>query len=56
MGLSNGIGTIAGLLCPIAIDYLTSDQVRKKSSSIPLKFFKTTELVNKFYSNLIPLN
>lgn len=27
MGMSNGIGTIAGLLCPIAIDYLTSDQV-----------------------------
>ncbi|CRL01215.1 CLUMA_CG014417, isoform A [Clunio marinus] len=26
MGMSNGIGTIAGLLCPIAIDYLTSDQ------------------------------
>lgn len=29
MGLSNGIGTIAGLLCPIAIDYLTSDVVIK---------------------------
>lgn len=29
MGMSNGIGTIAGLLCPIAIDYLTSDQVTK---------------------------
>lgn len=23
MGMSNGIGTIAGLLCPIAIDYIT---------------------------------
>jgi MFS transporter, ACS family, solute carrier family 17 (sodium-dependent inorganic phosphate cotransporter), member 6/7/8 len=27
MGMSNGIGTIAGLLCPIAIDFLTSDKV-----------------------------
>ena len=27
MGMSNGIGTIAGLFCPIAIDYLTVDQV-----------------------------
>jgi MFS transporter, ACS family, solute carrier family 17 (sodium-dependent inorganic phosphate cotransporter), member 6/7/8 len=27
MGMSNGIGTIAGLLCPVAIDYLTSDRV-----------------------------
>lgn len=27
MGMSNGIGTIAGLLCPIVIDFLTSDQV-----------------------------
>jgi MFS transporter, ACS family, solute carrier family 17 (sodium-dependent inorganic phosphate cotransporter), member 6/7/8 len=27
MGMSNGIGTIAGLLCPVAIDFLTSDHV-----------------------------
>lgn len=27
MGMSNGIGTIAGLLCPIAIDYITEDKV-----------------------------
>jgi MFS transporter, ACS family, solute carrier family 17 (sodium-dependent inorganic phosphate cotransporter), member 6/7/8 len=27
MGMSNGIGTIAGILCPTAIDYLTSDKV-----------------------------
>lgn len=27
MGMSNGIGTIAGLLCPIAIDYITEDRV-----------------------------
>jgi len=26
MGISNGIGTTAGLLCPIAIDYLTRDR------------------------------
>ncbi|CAO1352353.1 unnamed protein product [Diamesa hyperborea] len=31
MGMSNGIGTIAGLLCPIAIDYLTADQEKDKS-------------------------
>lgn len=28
MGISNGIGTLAGILCPNAIDYLTKDQVR----------------------------
>lgn len=27
MGISNGIGTTAGILCPIAIDSLTKDQV-----------------------------
>ena len=27
MGMSNGIGTIAGLICPIAIDHLTRGQV-----------------------------
>lgn len=27
MGISNGIGTVAGILCPSAIDYLTKDQV-----------------------------
>lgn len=27
MGMSNGIGTIAGLICPIAIDHITKDQV-----------------------------
>lgn len=28
MGLSNGIGTLAGIFCPIAIDFLTKDKVR----------------------------
>lgn len=28
MGMSNGIGTIAGLICPIAIDHITHDQVK----------------------------
>nr|CAD7451867.1 unnamed protein product [Timema tahoe] len=27
MGMSNGIGTIAGLICPIAIDNITKDEV-----------------------------
>lgn len=29
MGMSNGIGTIAGLLCPIVIDFLTRDVVSR---------------------------
>lgn len=37
MGMSNGIGTIAGLLCPIVIDYLTRDRV---SYVFILKHFK----------------
>lgn len=28
MGLSNGIGTLAGIFCPIAIDFLTENKVR----------------------------
>lgn len=27
MGLSNGIGTIAGLICPIAVDHITRNGV-----------------------------
>ena len=27
MGMSNGIGTIAGLICPIVIDNITQDHV-----------------------------
>lgn len=27
MGLSNGIGTLAGIFCPIVIDFLTKDSV-----------------------------
>jgi len=27
MGMSNGIGTIAGLICPIVIDNITQDKV-----------------------------
>lgn len=34
MGMSNGIGTIAGLICPIAIDNITSDKV-----TMPKLFF-----------------
>lgn len=29
MGMSNGIGTIAGLICPIVIDHITRDHVSK---------------------------
>ncbi|XP_059478768.1 vesicular glutamate transporter 1 [Neocloeon triangulifer] len=29
MGMSNGIGTIAGLICPIVIDHITSDHSRE---------------------------
>lgn len=28
MGISNGIGTLAGLICPIAIDHIVVDKVR----------------------------
>lgn len=28
MGLSNGIGTIAGFIVPIVIDYITQEKVR----------------------------
>lgn len=27
MGMSNGIGTMAGIICPIVIDHLTEDKV-----------------------------
>lgn len=27
MGLSNGIGTLAGVFCPVVIDFLTKDPV-----------------------------
>lgn len=33
MGISNGIGTIAGILCPDAIDYLTKDQVNRTKAN-----------------------
>lgn len=29
MGLSNGIGTLAGVFCPIVIDFLTKDPVSR---------------------------
>lgn len=29
MGMSNGIGTIAGILCPAAIDHLTANSVNQ---------------------------
>ncbi|XP_059613523.1 vesicular glutamate transporter 1 [Phlebotomus argentipes] len=34
MGLSNGIGTIAGLICPIAIDYITRDKPKECWSTV----------------------
>lgn len=34
MGLSNGIGTIAGLICPIAIDHITDGQVNIKKKKL----------------------
>jgi len=39
MGMSNGIGTIAGLLCPIAIDYLTSDKVIATQTNVHQRNF-----------------
>jgi MFS transporter, ACS family, solute carrier family 17 (sodium-dependent inorganic phosphate cotransporter), member 6/7/8 len=43
MGMSNGIGTIAGLICPIAIDHLTRDKVR-------------IIIISNFDSKMIPIN
>lgn len=37
MGMSNGIGTIAGLICPIVIDNLTSDRVSECRASSPVR-------------------
>lgn len=34
MGLSNGIGTLAGIFCPIVIDYLTKDVVSETSPTV----------------------
>ncbi|XP_069687183.1 vesicular glutamate transporter 1 isoform X1 [Periplaneta americana] len=34
MGMSNGIGTIAGLLCPIAIDNITEDHSRESWKTV----------------------
>ena len=31
MGLSNGVGTLAGMLCPIVTEQLTKHKVGKKS-------------------------
>ncbi len=31
MGLSNGVGCVAGIICPIVINFLTKDKVRKIS-------------------------
>jgi hypothetical protein len=37
MGMSNGIGTIAGLICPIAIDNITENHVSKVKCSYMLR-------------------
>ncbi|XP_046388397.1 vesicular glutamate transporter 1 isoform X2 [Ischnura elegans] len=34
MGMSNGIGTIAGLICPIAIDNITKDHTRESWKTV----------------------
>ena len=33
MGLSNGVGTLAGMLCPIVTEQLTKHKVGKKRTS-----------------------
>lgn len=47
MGLSNGIGTIAGLICPIAIDHITDGQVNIKKTLIS---YTTLNFVMIFYA------
>lgn len=44
MGLSNGIGTIAGLICPIAIDHLTRGQVSEVFLDAELTQFHSSQL------------
>nr|CAD7569121.1 unnamed protein product [Timema californicum] len=34
MGMSNGIGTIAGLICPIAIDNITKDETKESWKTV----------------------
>lgn len=36
MGLSNGIGTIAGIICPIVIDHITKNQVGEQWKDVSL--------------------
>lgn len=40
MGISNGIGTVAGLICPIAIDHIVEDKV----IYIFIKIFRGNEM------------
>lgn len=50
MGLSNGIGTLAGIFCPIVIDFLTKDTV---SQFFFTKSFLLTKIIcaNHVYQN-----
>jgi hypothetical protein len=29
MGISNGVGTLAGMLCPVTVEFLTKEGVKK---------------------------
>jgi ACS family sodium-dependent inorganic phosphate cotransporter-like MFS transporter 6/7/8 len=43
MGMSNGIGTIAGLICPIAIDNIVENNVSKA---------KYNRMFEEYYNNI----
>jgi hypothetical protein len=51
MGMSNGIGTIAGLICPIAIDNITEDNVSKAKYICMLREYHNTYITG-FITNL----
>lgn len=34
MGISNGVGTLSGLLCPIVVERVTKDEVKKIQKSL----------------------
>lgn len=51
MGLSNGIGTLAGIFCPLLIDFLTKDPVSRPHSIKIIQFFLTIFFKSKIDFN-----
>lgn len=47
MGLSNGIGTIAGLFCPIVVDHITEKKVSKPFINIIQRYTLFSYLITR---------